>query len=202
MGQAMNPLRLALTAAGLMALAGCGHSPPTQFFTLDPLSPATSASAKAGTPIRIDRVTIPAILDRPEMVREQSAERLQVDDFNHWGAPLGDLMRGALVEDLTARLPAGRVVPAGAPSVAGVADLTVEIVAIHEAPGLVVADMDWTLTQHTPGPPGQPQVVRTLRHERIQAPLDAPSQHGFATALSRVMATLADRIVEALPAAG
>jgi uncharacterized lipoprotein YmbA len=202
MRHVMKSLRLALVAAGLVALAGCGHSPPTQFFTLDPLSPATSASTTAGPPIRIDHVTIPAILDRPEMVRERSAERLQVDDFNHWGAPLGDLMRGALVEDLTARLPAGRVVPTAAPSGGGVADLAVEIAAVHETSGRVVADVDWTLTQHTPGPPGQPQLVRTLRHERIQAPLGDLSQHAFAAALSRVMATLADRIVEGLPAAG
>jgi hypothetical protein len=39
-----------------------------------------------------------------------------------------------------------------------------------------------------------------LRHERIQAPLDNLSQHAFAAALSGVIATLADRIVLALPA--
>lgn len=199
----MRKPRLVLAIAGLLAIAACGHSPPTRFFTLTPSAPAAPGAAAPGSALRVDHVTIPPVLDRPELVREYAANQLKVDDFSHWGAPLGELMRAALVEDLTARLPAGRVIPLSTPKVEGTADLVVEIAGVHEGAGRLVADVDWILTRRPPAPPHEggplaaspPAVVRTLRHERIEAPLSGSSQQTYAAALSQVVGTLADRIV-------
>ena len=73
-----------------LSLAGCGHSPPTRFYTLDPVAPP-SPQAYAGPALRIGQVYVPAVLDRSELVREPGAGQLKVDDFDHWGAPLGQL---------------------------------------------------------------------------------------------------------------
>ena len=197
-----------MALASLTMLAGCGHSPPTQFFTLDPVAPDRSLNTASDPKVRIDHVTIPAVMDRPELVREYAADQLKVDDFSHWGAPLGDLMRATLIEDLSTRLASGRVLPAAAPRPDGVADLTVEITAIHEGAGKIFADVDWTLTQPLPltnsqGPAKTPaQTVRTLRHERIDAPLGGSAPQAFAAALSQVIGTLADRIAGALSPGG
>lgn len=194
---AKRPFRLA-AAVGLLTLTACGHSPETRFFTLAPTAPGRAAAAFAGPALRLDHVTIPPALDRPELVREYAAEQLKVDDFSHWGAPLGELMRATLVEDLTARLPAGRVVPASAPKLDGAVDLVVEVSSVHEGGGRVIADVDWILTRRPAGSRDPAQVVRTLRHERIEAALNGPSQQAYAAALSQVVGALADRIAEAL----
>ena len=198
MASATKHLRLGASAVGLALLAGCAQSPPTQFFTLDALASAAPVRGAAGRPIRIDHVTIPAVMDRPEMVREHAAAQLKVDDFSHWGAPLGDLMRATLVEDLAGRLPAGRVLPAGLPKLDGAADIAVEVNAIHERPGSIALDVDWTLIGRPPGGGGQGATVRVARHESIEAPLDGQSEQAFANALSQATATLADRIAVAI----
>jgi uncharacterized lipoprotein YmbA len=200
MAGAKPPLRIAIVALSLGLLLGCSHSPPTRFFTLDPITPMQPAKALSGPPLRIDHVSIPSVMDRPELVREYAADQLKVDDFNHWGAPLGDLMRATLVEDLTTRLASGRVLPVGTPIPRGGADLTVEVAAIHEGAGSLVADIDWTLSQSQAGAATAPSIIRTIRHERIEAALNSGSQQAFAAALSQVMGALADRIVAALPA--
>ena len=199
MAGAKHSVCLAIAAASSAWLAGCGQSPPTQFFTLDPVAPANSSQVGTGAVLRIDHVTIPSFMDRPELVREHAADRLKVDDFSHWGAPLGDLMRATLIEDLTARLPSGRVLPTGTPKPEGAIDLTVEVAAIHEGASGLIADVDWTITQPQTGGANPLPVVRTLRHERIEAPLNNSSQQAFAAALSQVMGLLSDRIVTELP---
>ncbi len=194
MTSARGPFHLGAFAAGLSLLAGCAQSPPTRFFTLDALAPSAPSTA-AGPLIRVDHVTVPAVMDRPEMVREQGGERLKVDDFSHWGAPLGDLMRAALVEDLTARSPTGRVLPAGSPKVSDEADIVVEVAAVHERPGAVVLEVNWTMIEPSSGAPGQAPIASLARHASIEAPLNGASQQAFADALSHATATLSDHIV-------
>ena len=52
-------------AVALLVVAGCASSPPMHYFTLTEL-PATSrlTSVDNAVPIRVDRVTIPAELER------------------------------------------------------------------------------------------------------------------------------------------
>jgi hypothetical protein len=107
--------RFLVPLAAALALAGCAHSPPTTLLTLDAAPPAGPVrSDYRGPPIAVPAVHLPAILDRAEYVRQTGAAEVQVDDFARWAAPLGLLARDTLVRDLTARLPAGAVLPPGA----------------------------------------------------------------------------------------
>ena len=106
--------------AGLATLAGCS-SPKTTLLTLDAAPPAPEA-VQAGyrrLPIAVPAVHLPASLDRAEFVHQETAGEVKVDDFARWTAPLGLLARDALVRDLTARLPAGSVLPPGASGATG-----------------------------------------------------------------------------------
>lgn len=83
----MNKPLLLLAAA---ALAGCSHAPPTQFHTLVPDAPA-QASPDAGLAFRIDRpVTVPAQVDRPQMVLRRPDGGIQVMEQQRWVAPVAD----------------------------------------------------------------------------------------------------------------
>ena len=101
--------RLTLFATLLM-LAACGHSPETQFLTLDPV-PGTPAAGHRGTTVRIPSVQVPPELDRVEFARQTGPGQMKVEDLVHWSASLGMLARNALILDLAQRLPSGTVLP-------------------------------------------------------------------------------------------
>jgi uncharacterized lipoprotein YmbA len=85
-----------------MAAAGCSTA-PSRFYSLNSTStadgtPATSAKVMVGP------VTIPAAVDQPEFVVQVSANRVDVDEFNRWVAPLNDAISRAVAGDLVVLL--------------------------------------------------------------------------------------------------
>jgi len=187
-----SPLVVAF-ALSLAVLAACGRSAPTQFYTLRAMPPASAIQAAPTVPIRIARVEVPGTLDRPEIVREQANNQVKVDDLSQWSAPLGQLMRTTLIEDLIKRLPNGRVVPTDAPKPAATVDVSVEIVAVHETVGTLSIDVTWTQTR--PSGEAGATTVQTLS---LSAPLADRSNAAYAEALSQAMAQLADAIAARL----
>lgn len=68
-------------------LAGCGSSPPTRFYTLDAVKPRGSVPSKAAvTPVKVNAVDIPALLDRKAIVRRQAGNQLDISSQDRWGA--------------------------------------------------------------------------------------------------------------------
>ena len=187
--------------AGVGLLAGCGHGAPTRFFTLDAMPPAQPVAVAAVRPIQLASVRIPSVLDRPELVMEPSANHLRISDQDHWGAPLGDLIRRTLAEDLVARLPAGAVVLPDAPRPAGVRGLVVDILQLRADPtGHVYLQASWSLVDGGAG--------RTIATHDVQLTADGTASAGVddpsnlqASAMSRLMGELADDIAGKLPAA-
>ena len=61
---------------------------------------------------------MPAVqtLDRPEVVTQILPNRLSIDESDRWGAPLAQLMRRTLAQDLTSRLPPGMFIFPDAPA--------------------------------------------------------------------------------------
>lgn len=98
-------------AGGLMlALAGCS-SPENKYFTLSASDVAAPTAGRAitGRTIAIDDVSIPAYLDRPQIVVEQDPNRADVREYERWVEPLDGMIRRVLAADLAARLGTGRV---------------------------------------------------------------------------------------------
>ncbi|MBV8682255.1 MAG: membrane integrity-associated transporter subunit PqiC [Caulobacteraceae bacterium] len=177
----------------LLLLAGCGHSPPTHFYTLDPTPPSRPAAVSASAPrapIQLDAVHIPAALDRPQVVTQLGANRVDVHDFDQWASPLGEMMRRTLAQDLLARLPEGAFVLPDAPRPQVVRGLVVNVLQIDAAPGGRVAlQASWTLM--TAG------TTRAALIRNVQLSADAgPGPQGTAAAMSQLLGQLADQIVE------
>lgn len=97
-------------------VAACGHSPQTQFLTLEPTPAPGAIAGYRGPTIRLPVVHIPPALDRDEFAQQASPGEIKVDDFVRWSAPLGMLARNTLILDLAARLPAGAMSPPDAPA--------------------------------------------------------------------------------------
>ncbi|RZF24782.1 membrane integrity-associated transporter subunit PqiC [Paraburkholderia sp. UYCP14C] len=172
-----------------MTLAGCGHSIPTRYVTLNPMPAGAPPAAAPMPPVQLTAVHIPAVLDRLEVVTLASQNRLTIDDNDRWGAPLAQLMRRTLAQDLLTRLPAGSFVVPDAPAPPGTRTLVVTVLnATADASGTLTLQAEWTLLAgHSDQAPLRQQV--TL--DSVITGHDAPAQ---AAALSRVLGELADRI--------
>jgi uncharacterized lipoprotein YmbA len=85
------------------AAAGCGTSAPSRFYTLASTAAAGGApAARAG--VLVGPVSVPASVDRSEFVVQVAPNRVEIDEFNRWAAPLGDGIARAVAGDLAALL--------------------------------------------------------------------------------------------------
>ena len=105
-----QPLRslTAITLSALIALAaGCASSPPTHFYTLAATAqPAGVASTLA---VAVGPVTLPAVVDRPQIVVSAGPNELRLDELNRWASPLQDNVARVVADNLAARLGTPRV---------------------------------------------------------------------------------------------
>ncbi|MGF6964796.1 putative lipoprotein YmbA [Paraburkholderia sp. WC7.3g] len=184
-----------VASVAAMTLAGCGHSIPTRYVTLNPMPADAPAAMAPMTPIQLTAVHIPAVLDRLEVVTLAAPNRLTIDESDRWGAPLAEMMRRTLAQDLLMRLPAGSFVVPDAPAPPGTRRLVVTVLnATADASGTLTLQAEWTLLAGHSDQATQRQQV-TL-NTAINGH-DAPAQ---AAALSDVLGELADRIAASVGA--
>ena len=96
-------LQSAALVSTVIALSGCGNSPPIHYHPRNSAtSPQTSGSAKLL--VEILPVALPERLNREEMVLTNGAGQLDVRDNDHWAAPLSDEVRQILSDTLWGQL--------------------------------------------------------------------------------------------------
>ncbi len=189
--------------AGLLLVSGAGlaacASAPTHFFTLDPVAPAQAvAGGYAGPPVKVMAVNIPPSLDRQELVSEISPGEVKVHDFEHWEAPLGQTARQTLIQDLAARLPAGRVLGPQSPGGSGVVTLSADVVSFRVAGDTATMQVSWSAALPTSAGGLSSGVVRAPL-QQLQTSGVAPGGRGTAQAFSALLGQLSDQIAADLP---
>lgn len=188
---------MALTLALPLALTACGHSPPTRYFSLDAVPPSAPLATARMAPIQLGAVRVPATLDRPEIVAQDAAYRLSVRENDHWGAPLGPMIRRTLAQDLLARLPPGAFVLPDAPAPAGSRGIVVNVLDLRaNTDGRMTFEGSWTLTA------GEAATAVMTQEVSLTEPMTSADSTAIADALSRVLGRLADRIATSLAASG
>jgi uncharacterized lipoprotein YmbA len=144
--------------------------------------------------VRVEAVHIPAELDRIELVRETAHGEFEVNDRDQWMTPLGQGIREALTIDLAARLPPGRVIFPHLARPPGMIGLSVDLLDFEADRLGVEIHVSWLGA--TDGPP-----PRSLGGARVlQTSLSGPGSRSMASAMSALVAELADTIVEDLSA--
>jgi hypothetical protein len=195
--QAAASRRAAMRVVWLVAagIAGCGHSMPVRYVTLNAIPADTPRTATSMQPVQLTAVHIPAVLDRPEVVTLASPNRLTIHDNERWGAPFAEMTRRALAQDLMTRLPAGALVLPDAPAPPQTRTLVVMVLDSQAASsGTLTLQAAWTLLS---GHPARVALTRPATFTSDAAGTDAEAQ---AAALSRVLAQLADDIAASIPA--
>ena len=174
--------RSALLAAAVVGLCACSSSPPSRFYTLNETAPQASPTPASGVGfIRIDHVTIPGEIDRPELVRRTGPNQLEIAGLDRWAAPLDDTIQRVLSDDVARRIPSPA--PGQERSV---------LVDIHEFYGDAACNVTlravWTVKQLHPDttPPSI---------EDIHVPSGGPCPATLAATMSTALGQLSDRIV-------
>lgn len=188
----------AVVAITLMVLAGgCGFFRKTKssFYSLETI-PSQASVAAAGLPIGIDAIELPPGLDRRGIVVRKENGQLQIRETEQWAAPLESMVLHTLAFDLARRLPEGMVIlPGQVKPIGGVRAIDVILEDFAAGPERVfVLDARWVLRE--PGP-GRPEATF---HERITADMRSLDSAEIASATSRALAVLADRIAARLAA--
>ena len=108
---ATRPTVLVL-AVVLLAAAGCAQTQAPDLYILSGLPPEAEASLGADSDklsVGVAPVSLPAYLDRPQVVALASSNKLQVAEFHKWAEPLDANFSRVLTENLSILLGTDRV---------------------------------------------------------------------------------------------
>ncbi len=103
----------AVVVLGTAACIGGRASPATQHYVLSPVveaPPGRTASPAVPLVVGVGPVTLPAYLDRPQMVLRPAPDRIEITEFEQWGEPLRNGVTRVVAVNLARLLPESRVV--------------------------------------------------------------------------------------------
>src|SRR5262245_7374519 len=90
-------------------VAGCGSTPASRFYTLSAAASAPAATT-SNLSVVVGPVSIPAVVDRPQIVVTTGPNQVRPEEFNRWAAPLQNGIARVVAENLVALLGTPRVV--------------------------------------------------------------------------------------------
>ncbi|RKP43609.1 PqiC family protein [Trinickia fusca] len=164
MKHALSFLTLILAAG---ALGGCGSSPVARFYTLKPDATLTSGESSMPLHVVVNPVTIPDLVDRPQIVTRVAGNRVSLDEFDRWAEPLKSDIARVIAADLGALLGSEHVsvFDTGA-DVPPVWRVRVDVMRFDSAPGdAVTVEAQWTVWSPKKS---APVTGRSLEHESVQ----------------------------------
>lgn len=177
--------------AGLAA--GCASSPVTRFYTLSAAAAPVATSSQLS--VVVGPVSVPAVVDRPQIVVSTGPNQVRLDEFNQWASPLQNNIARVVAENLVAMLGTPRVILFSQPLGVG-ADYraAIEVQRFESAPGdAAILDAVWTVSR---AKDGKSQTGRTTVRE-------VASDRGYdalAAAHSRGLARLSRDVADAVGA--
>jgi len=185
-------LVIALCAAAALGV-GCASTPPSHFYTLR--ATATPVATKSSLSLAVGPVSIPAVVDRPEIVVSAAPNEVWLDEFNRWASPLQDNLARVIAENLAALLGTPHVTQFPQQLSAG-SDyrVAIEVLRFESAPGeAATLDAIWTVRRTQDG---KTETGRTTARE----PVRAKGYEALAAAHSRATARLSQDIADELTA--
>jgi uncharacterized protein len=190
----MKP-RLALACMGLacMGLAACA-SQPDRFYTLGAVPDAASAPRPAITTQVVLGISIPATVDRREMVLAGTGDQVVILEHERWAAPMSDLIADTLGLDIERRRPDVVVAERTFDRSSATVTVKIDIVRLSARLGGDAAlEAHWRIVDAQSKSDEVGAGVFT-------APVEGGDYAAVARAFSASLGSLADRVVAKLPA--
>jgi uncharacterized lipoprotein YmbA len=184
---------IAIPCIVVILAAGCGSTLGSRFYTLSatPVPAGTSSDLS----VAVGSVTIPAVIDRPQIVVSAGPNQVRLDEFNRWASPLQSNISRVVADNLAAILGTPRV-SLFPQTMNAAADyrVAIQVQSFDSAPGdAATLDAVWTVSR---AKDGKSQTGRTaVREAAPQAGYD-----GVAAAHSRALARMSRDIADAIQA--
>lgn len=174
--------------------ASCSRSPRVSFYTLEPAAQIeTLAPATADPAVAVGPVTLPEVVDRPQLVVRVAANRVEILESHRWAEPLRSEIPRLMAENLRRLLRSDRV--SSYYQHAGVdADYRalVDIQRFESSPGEgVTIEAVWSLRRTTGG---ASKTGRSL----VREPVDAVGYDPLVAAYSRALLAVSRDLAEAI----
>jgi uncharacterized lipoprotein YmbA len=177
----------------VLFVTGCASTPAARYYTLstttEPAAPSSDLS------VIVNSVSIPAEVDRPQLVVRTGPNQMRVDDFNLWAAPLQDSIGRIVAQNLVALLGTPRVTLSSQTVSTDVSyRVAIEVQRFDSTPGEAAAlDAVWAVRSMKDG---KTQTGRTTVREAVQE----NTYEALAAAHSRAVARLSQDIASAVRA--
>jgi uncharacterized lipoprotein YmbA len=169
------------------ALGGC-RSASTHIYALGPTAPASHIDTYHAPALRVDTLNVPASWDRIEILKLSAAGTLQISDFDHWAAPLAQMARQTLSDDLDQRLPAGSVIYPRLPKPIGALGVNIDILDFNIVASQALMRASWIIV-----PSGDAQGAKR-NAASLRSSMSSEEPAAVAHAWSDLIGQLADRI--------
>jgi uncharacterized protein len=190
----MHPLTAAAVLCFLVGLAaGCGSTPASRFYTLS--AGAAPAVTPSNISVAVGPVSVPAVVDRPQIVVTAGPNQVRLEEFNRWASPLQNGIARVVAENLVAMLGTPRVT-LSSQALSSEADYraAIEVQSFESMLGeAAVLDAVWTVRR---AKDGKAQTGRTT----VREPVQEKGYDALAAAHSRALARLSRDIADAVRA--
>ncbi len=187
----MGRVAVPMVLCALIAAAGCGSTPPSRFYTLSATARPTAMSSSVS--VSVGPVSVPAVVDRPEIVVRTGPNEVWLDEFNRWASPLEDSFGRVVAENLVGMLgtPHVTVFPQ-TDAVNADYRVAIQVQTFQSAPGeAATLDAVWTVRRSKDA---KAQTGRTSIRETTQG----KGYDALAAAHSRAVAQLSRAIADAV----
>ncbi len=185
---------LRLISITIVVVSACGCSTtPARFYTLDSMATPDGAPP-AHMAVMVGPVTVPAAVDQPEFVVQVASNRVELDEFNRWAAPLNDSIARAVAGDLVVLLATPDVATSPMANFSPAYSVTINVQRFESTRNQgALLDAVWAVHQ-TAG--GATRSGRTVAQEAVQG----DSYDALAAAHSRALARMSGDIAAAIRA--
>lgn len=188
---------LAIFLIGMLLLAGCtGKSPKADFYTLNELPASSSAAAPLSQEIAVavGPVSLPAELDRKQIVTRDAGNRIKVSELHRWVGPLQDNITSVLTTNLAALLGTERIAPYNRENLFPFTHHIVFSINRFDGwpAGEILLDVTWSIKKS-----GVSEPLLVQRTE-IRQPVATPDYAGLVAAQSKALAEISARIAAAI----
>lgn len=188
----MRYFLMSLTTIALCFSAGCATSPESKFYTLSAVPVVEQSPGASPVAIAIDPVTIPELVDRSQIVSTVDANRVSIDEFARWAAPLKSQIPRVLAADLAQFIPGAIVSAYPQRADDNAYRVSVDVQSFDtSASGAVTLTAIWSIRAPNKG---QKVSGRSAAHETA----GGPGYDALVSAHSRALASVASDIAVAL----
>ncbi|MEI6084713.1 MAG: PqiC family protein [Verrucomicrobiota bacterium] len=133
----------------VVSVTGCASS-SSRFYTLSSTAKPTGATASYA--VLVGPVTVPALVDRPQFTVQVATNRVALDEFNRWAAPLSESIARVITADLSVLLGTSHVATAPLANFESTYRVTVDIQRFESKPNeAAVIEAMWVVRRSAGG---------------------------------------------------